>query len=95
MKTTRQRAPAVKVSQLEAFIAVAERGSFTEAARFLSTSQSSISRQVADLEGILCRPLRLSDGPVALSPQGEEFLVLAKKIVAQLSAFRETGTCPE
>lgn len=91
MKDSRKRAPAVKIPQLEAFIAVAELGSFTEAAKSLSTSQSSISRRVAELEAILCRPLRISDGPFVLSPQGEEFLGLAQKIVAQLSAFRDTG----
>ena len=86
-----KRAPAIKVSWLESFIVTADLGSFTDAAEALGVSQSSISRHVIDLESALSRPLRFGEGPFTLSPQGEAFLPLARKIVDELSEFRASG----
>ncbi len=42
--------PSVEVRQLRALVAVAEEGTFTDAAIALGTSQASVSRLVASLE---------------------------------------------
>jgi DNA-binding transcriptional LysR family regulator len=82
----------VELSQLQAFVAVAEAGGFSRAATRLVTTQSTLSRQVKALEDELGRPLfdRLGRG-VELTTFGRESLERARAILAQAEALATAG----
>ena len=68
--------------QLEAFVATAELKSFSQAAKYLYLSQSTISSHVQNLEDDLGRKLLLrTTKSITLTPEGETFLSYARKIV--------------
>lgn len=67
---------------LRAFVAVAECGSFTTAARQLGTRQSTVSQQIRRLEDLAGRRLLERDTHrVALSAEGEAFLDHARRVL--------------
>jgi len=67
---------------LEIFIAVAETGSFTGAARKSALSPPSVTRLLGDLESDLgVRLLRRTTRAVSLTDQGQSFLQNARRIV--------------
>ncbi len=76
------------LNELEIFIAAAERGSFSEAARFLHLSQPAISQSIQSLErrfniALFSRQghtARLSDGGKALLPLARELLASARRV---------------
>ncbi len=89
----------IDITTFRAFIAVAETGGFTAAARRLHRSQSAVSMQIAKLEEIAGATV-FSRGPagVALTAQGEALLGTARRIVglhdaalAELEGARVTG----
>ncbi|MCD8196431.1 MAG: LysR family transcriptional regulator [Lachnospiraceae bacterium] len=68
--------------QLEAFVAVAEKKSFSLAADALYLSQSTVSSHVKNLEKELKRQLIVrTTKSLRLTPEGETFLRYAKRIV--------------
>jgi DNA-binding transcriptional LysR family regulator len=68
---------------LRSFLVVAERGSFTMAARELGLTQPGVSRQVRKLERELgATLLRREHGVVRLTPAGERVLAFARAVVA-------------
>jgi DNA-binding transcriptional LysR family regulator len=72
---------------LHAFVAIAESGSFTEAARRVHRTQSAVSMQIRRLEDLLGRPVFVREGrTVRLNADGELLLGHARRI---LNAHRE------
>ncbi|HEX7933291.1 MAG TPA: LysR family transcriptional regulator [Paraburkholderia sp.] len=73
------------LKQLEAFVHVAELGSFTRAAIALDTNQPALSRLVRQLEVELRHTLLERNGRgVALTPAGQRMLAHSKGILSQV-----------
>ncbi|MDE3236650.1 MAG: LysR family transcriptional regulator [Bacteroidota bacterium] len=66
---------------LECFLAVAESGSFTQAAEKVMRTQSAISQQIAKLENQLGKPLFMRGKNFMLTPDGEILLGYARQII--------------
>src|ERR1700761_6584733 len=67
---------------VQAFIRIADLGSFTRAAEAMRTTQAAISLKLKRLEERLgCRPVERPPRPVQLSAQGATFLEDARKLV--------------
>ena len=73
----------MQLEQLQAFLAVAETGSFQQAARKCGVTQSTISRQVQGLEADLGLPLFHRTAQAKLTLGGERLLPRAKKICSE------------
>ena len=80
----------METHQLRYFLAVAQTGRFTTAARACNVSQPSLSIQIAKLEDELGGPLfeRTRKGG-KLTARGETFLPRAKAILEQMESARE------
>lgn len=70
----------MRLEQLQAFLSVAETGSFQQAARQCGVTQSTISRQVQGLEADLGMPLFHRTAQAKLTVGGERLLPHARKI---------------
>ena len=76
--------------QLRIFLAVAEHGSFTAAAKALFVSHSTTSRAVAALERELGAPLFLRHGrSVSLTKAGEMLRPEAERILVLMEEIKE------
>ncbi|MBC9176690.1 LysR family transcriptional regulator [Pseudoroseomonas ludipueritiae] len=86
----------VSLEQLEAFVAAAEAGSFSAAARRLRKAQSAVSTQVANLEADLGLELfsRAGRHPV-LTPAGERLLLEARVVLDRRKHFIGVATSLE
>jgi len=82
----------MELRHLRYFVAVAEAGSLTVAARKLHTSQPSLSRQIRDLEDELGAELltRRARG-IELTPAGRAFLEHARLVLMQVEAAAEAA----
>ncbi len=81
------------VEWIVAFVAVAEYGGFSAAAKALYRSQPRISNHVAALEQQL--GIRLFDRsvhPAALTPEGRALLPLAQQLLQRLAVLSELGS---
>ncbi|WP_170181899.1 LysR family transcriptional regulator [Phreatobacter stygius] len=81
---------------LEAFVAIAERGSFNRAAAHLNLSQTALSHRMKKLEDDLgVRLLTRTTRQVTLTPAGLELLPKAQGVMAELTssfvALRDRG----
>ncbi|MBC6463121.1 LysR family transcriptional regulator [Actinomadura sp. HBU206391] len=75
----------MKLHQITALVAIADTGSFTNAARALSVGQSAISHAIAGLEAELGVPLMWRDrGGVQFTDAGRRVLDHARSIVVEL-----------
>ncbi len=70
----------MRLEQLQAFLAVAETGSFQQATQICHVTQSTISRQIQGLEAELGLPLFHRTSQAKLTLAGERFLPRARKI---------------
>jgi DNA-binding transcriptional LysR family regulator len=70
----------MRIEQLQAFLAVAEMGSFGQAARKCEITQSTVSRQIQSLEAELGLPLFHRTAQAKLTLGGEHLLPRARKI---------------
>lgn len=76
----------VKLDDVEAFVTVAELGSFNRAADALGITQSALSRRLKKLEDALgARLLDRTTRKVGVSVVGEEFLPEARRMVADFT----------
>lgn len=76
-----------RFAEMEAFLAVAEAGGFTAAARTLRLSPSAVSKLVSRLEDRLgARLLQRTTRQVALTAEGRLYLEQARGIVAEIDA---------
>ncbi|MFK4812954.1 LysR family transcriptional regulator [Devosia neptuniae] len=70
------------LDQLQSFCAIADCGSFTEAARRVNKTQSAVSMQIKRLEERLGQPLLTRDGrTVALTNHGEALYARARRML--------------
>ncbi|CAN5150267.1 LysR family transcriptional regulator [soil metagenome] len=81
---------------LQAFLSIAERGSFSRAAVHLNLSQTALSHRIKKLEEDLgLQLLARTTRQVALTPAGLDLLPTARKIIGELSdaieGLRERG----
>jgi len=70
----------MRIEQLQAFLAVAETGSFGQAAQKCDVTQSTVSRQIQSLEADLGLPLFHRTSVAKLTLGGEHLLPRARKI---------------
>jgi len=74
---------------IEIFVATADEGSISAAARRLGASPSTVSQQLTNLEAAVGSNLLLRNSrPVVLTPAGEIFLRRAKAIIAEAELAR-------
>ncbi|MFQ3535355.1 MAG: LysR family transcriptional regulator [Aggregatilineales bacterium] len=86
------------LNELEIFVAAAEQGSFSEAARFLHLSQPAVSQSIQSLErrfGVQLfsrqgRTARLSDSGKALLPLARELIAAARRVEESISSMSGT-----
>jgi DNA-binding transcriptional LysR family regulator len=78
----------INIKQLEAFLQVADQGSFRRAAERLNTTQPNISSRISGLEDQLGQRLMERDaGSVRLTPFGQRMLPRARQVVRALDGF--------
>lgn len=70
----------MRIEQIKAFVAVSETGSFGEAAKLFDVAQSTISRQVQNLESYLKTNLFHRQAKAKLTLAGEQLLPHARRI---------------
>ena len=75
---------------INSFVAVAEEGSFSTAAKHLFLSQQSLSKQIAKLEAELGTELLVRSRPLRLTQNGKLFLQTAKEMLKLKQEFEET-----
>jgi len=74
----------IELRHLRHFVAVADRCSFSEAARSVYISQPALTRSIQHLERTVGSPLLRRDArKVSLTPPGERFLQFARMIMAE------------
>lgn len=78
----------VSLKQLEAFVAVADLGTFRRAAERLNTTQPNISARIAQLEAQMKVSLMERDaGSVRLTPRGRVLLARARAVLGEVDQF--------
>ncbi|WP_433380628.1 LysR family transcriptional regulator [Actinoplanes sp. CA-142083] len=85
----------VQLRQLEALVAVADAGTFTDAAASLGLSQAAVSRAIAALETALgVRLLERTTRHVSLTATGARVLPAARRVLAEVAHLERTVTPP-
>ncbi|AUG79798.1 hypothetical protein CFP65_5086 [Kitasatospora sp. MMS16-BH015] len=83
----------MKISQCSAFVAIADTGSFTNAAKTLRVSQSAVSHSIAGLEATLGVALMQRDrGGVRLTEAGRRVLAHARAVLLHAEQMRRVAT---
>lgn len=80
----------VDVPHLRYAVAAAEHRSFRRAAAALNITQPTLSKRIRELEGRLGMPLfERSTGGAQLTANGEEFIVVAKRVLADIGGMED------
>jgi len=75
-----------RLTAMQTFVRVVERGSFSAVARESNTTQSAVSKQVAALERMLeARLLSRTTRSLALTEEGERYFEQARRLVAEIA----------
>lgn len=75
-----------RLSAMQTFVRVVERGSFSAVAREAGATQSAVSKQVAALERTLgARLLSRTTRSLALTEEGERYFEQARRLVAEIA----------
>ena len=75
--------------QVRAFVAVAENGSFTRAAKQIHLTQSAVSHSIRSLENQLsCKLLVRNCREVSVTPEGRMFLRRCRRVIEELESAR-------
>ena len=78
------------IQKFQAFVKTVEYGSFTEAAKALSYSQSSVSKMIADLDNIWnVRLLERSRNGLVLTSEGMQILPYVRRLVDEYDRMQE------
>jgi DNA-binding transcriptional LysR family regulator len=81
-----------RIDNVAVFAEVAERGSFTEAARRLHRSPAAVTRAVAELEARLgVRLLNRTTRAVSVTEPGQRFLAGARRVLADLAEIEQAA----
>src|SRR5258706_6389959 len=81
-----------RIAGIRAFVEVAERRSFAEAARRLRRSPTAVTRAIGDLEARLgTRLLHRTTRAVSLTEAGERFLAGARRVLADLEEIERAA----
>jgi DNA-binding transcriptional LysR family regulator len=81
-----------RIDNVAVFSEVAERGSFTEAARRLNRSPAAVTRAVAELEARLgVRLLDRTTRAVSVTEAGQRFLAGARRVLADLAEIEQAA----
>lgn len=81
-----------RLDWIASFVAVAQHGGFSAAAKALYRSQPRVSSHIGELEHVLgTRLFDRSVQPVALTPEGRALLPHAEEILARLDVFAEVA----
>ena len=85
---------AFTLRQLEYFVAACETGTLAAAARICHVSQAGIASAVSDLESELHAQLLLRQKAkgVTPTPEGEEVLKMARRILSEAGSLANIGT---
>ena len=82
----------MELRHLKYYVAVAEKLSFTEAARTVHIAQPSLSQQIQDLEkDVGVTLIERNNRQVRLTPAGEQFLIDARRILLQAEEARQSA----
>ncbi|MER5642611.1 LysR family transcriptional regulator [Kitasatospora sp. NPDC002227] len=83
----------MKISQCTVFVAIADTGSFTNAAKALAISQSAVSHSIAGLESSLGVALMTRDrGGVRLTEAGRRVLTHARALLLHAEQMRQAAS---
>lgn len=81
-----------RIDNVAVFSEVAERGSFTEAARRLNRSPAAVTRAIAELEARLgVRLLDRTTRAVSVTEAGQRFLAGARRVLADLAEIEQAA----
>ena len=79
----------MNIDQLKIFLTVANTSNFSVSANKLNMSQSTVSKQIKELENYLdCRLFQRTTRSVSLTPEGKYFFGIAKNIVHSMDIAR-------
>lgn len=82
----------LRLTCVEAFLAVAAYGTYTEAAKWLEADATTVGRRLEELERWLHRILLTKPAPFDLTEDGENFVTVATRVV---DLIKETGLIAE
>lgn len=89
---TNGRLVKINIKQIEAFIWVADLGSFRHAAERLNTTQPNISTRISNLEELVgVRLMERSAGSVRLTAKGRELVEQGRQVIRSMESFVEVA----